>query len=85
MALLSGLELLIVVAIVGILLFVRSPWEKSGFNFLPYMIIGVLLLAVFTLSGTVFYLVKLVLALGVIVVALLGLAAYRSIENKASK
>lgn len=83
MALLSGLELLFAAAIVGILLLVgvKSRREKSGFNFLPYVIIGALLLAILTLSGTVFSLFKLVLALGAIVVALMAFAAYRSVKS----
>jgi len=83
MALLSGLELLFAAAIVGILLLVgvKSRRERSGFNFLPYVIIGALLLAILTLSGTVFSLFKLVLALGAIVVALMAFAAYRSVKS----
>ncbi len=83
MALLSGLELLFAAAIVGILLLVglKSRRERSGFNFLPYVIIGALLLAILTLSGTVFSLLKLVLALGAIVVALMAFAAYRSVKS----
>ena len=83
MALLSGLELLFAAAIVGILLLVgvKSRRERSGFNFLPYVIIGALLLAILTISGTVFSLLKLVLALGAIVVALMAFAAYRSVKS----
>jgi hypothetical protein len=83
MALLSGLELLFAAAIVGILLLVglKSRRERSGFNFLPYVIIGALLLAILTLSGTVFSLLKLVLALGAIVVALMAFVAYRSVKS----
>jgi hypothetical protein len=83
MALLSGLELLFAAAIVGILLLVglKSRRERSGFNFLPYVIIAALLLAILTLSGTVFSLLKLVLALGAIVVALMAFAAYRSVKS----
>ena len=83
MALLSGLELLFAAAIVGILLLVglKSRRERSGFNFLPYVIIGALLLAILALSGTVFSLLKLVLALGAIVVALMAFAAYRSVKS----
>lgn len=83
MALLSGLELLFAAAIVGILLLVgvKSRRERSGFNFLPYVIIGALLLAILSLSGTVFSLLKLVLALGAIVVALMAFAAYRSVKS----
>lgn len=83
MALLSGLELLFAAAIVGILLLVglKSRRERSGFNFLPYVIIGALLLAILTLSGTVFSLLKLVLALGAVVVALMVFAAYRSAKS----
>jgi hypothetical protein len=83
MALLSGLELLFAAAIVGILLLVglKSRRERSGFNFLPYVIIGALLLAILALSGTVFSLLKLVLALGAIVVALMAFVAYRSVKS----
>jgi len=83
MALLSGLELLFAAAIVGILLLVglKSRRERSGFNFLPYVIIAALLLAILTLSGTVFSLLKLVLALGAIVVALMAFVAYRSVKS----
>jgi len=83
MALLSGLEFLFAAAIVGILLLVglKSRRERSGFNFLPYVIIGALLLAILTLSGTVFSLLKLVLALGAIVFALMAFAAYRSVKS----
>jgi hypothetical protein len=83
MALLSGLELLFAAAIVGILLLVgvKSRRERSGFNFLPYVIIGALLLAILSLSGTAFSLLKLVLVLGAIVVALMAFAAYRSVKS----
>jgi hypothetical protein len=79
LALLSGPELAFVALIVGILALVglRSRQNRS-FNFLPYVIIAVLLLAILTLSGAVLSLVRLVLILGLLVVILLGFVAYRS-------
>ena len=88
MALLSGFEILFAAAIVGILLLVgvRSRRERGGFNFLQYVIVGALLLVILALSRTAFSLVKLVLALalGVIVLVLGGLVAYRSAKSGVS-
>ena len=86
MALLSGLEILFAAAIVGILLLVgvRSRRERGEFNFLPYVLVGALLLVILALSRTALSLVKLVLALGVIVLVLVGLVAYRSTKSGVS-
>lgn len=86
MALLSGFEILFAAAIVGILLLVgvRSRRERGGFNFLPYVIVGALLLVILALSRTAFSLVKLVLALGVIVIVLVGVVTYRSAKSGVS-
>lgn len=72
--------------IVGILLLVgvRSRRERGGFNFLPYVIVGALLLVILALSRTAFSLVKLVLALGVIVIVLVGVVTYRSAKSGVS-
>jgi len=86
MALLSGFEILFAAAIVGILLLVgvRSRRERGGFNFLQYVIVGALLLVILALSRTAFSLVKLVLALGVIVIVLVGVVTYRSAKSGVS-
>ena len=86
MALLSGFEILFAAAIVGILLLVgvRSRRERGGFNFLPYVIVGALLLVILALSRTAFSLVKLELALGVIVLVLVGVVTYRSAKSGVS-
>jgi predicted membrane channel-forming protein YqfA (hemolysin III family) len=86
MALLSGLEILFAAAIVGILILVgvRSRRERGGFNFLPYVVVGALLLVILALSRTTVSLAKLVLALSVIVLVLVGLVAYRSAKSGVS-
>ena len=84
MALLSGFEILFAVAIVGILLLVGVRSRRTGFNFMPYVIVGALLFVVLALSRTVFSLVKLVLTLGVIVLVLGGLFICRLVKNRVS-
>jgi len=86
MALLSGLEILFAAAIVGILLLagVRSRRESGGFNFLPYVVVGALLLVILALFRTTVSLVKLVLALGAIVLVLVGVLTYRSAKSGVS-
>ena len=86
MALLSGLELIFVTLMAGALILIglRSRRDRSGLNFLPYVIIAVLLLAILTLSGAVFSLIRLVLVLGLLVAILLGLFAYKSARHLTS-
>lgn len=50
MALLSGLEILFVLLIVGILFLLSTRGRKRNLSWLPFMIIGLLLLAVLFLG-----------------------------------
>lgn len=75
MALLSGLELLFVVLAVGLLFILSIRVERrSRFNVLPFLIIGLLLLAVFSLGRLLLAYFKIAVLLALMVIVLIAMA-----------
>ena len=78
MALLSGLELLFVVLIVGFLFIVNVRVQrKNRFSLLPFLIIGFLLLAIFHLSGLLVAFFTLTVLATLVILVLLAIAFFR--------
>ena len=78
MALLSGLELLFVVLVVGLLFILSVRVQRQGrLNVLPFVLIGLLLLGVFSLGRLLLAYVALALLLTLVVAVLLAITAMR--------
>jgi lipopolysaccharide export LptBFGC system permease protein LptF len=78
MALLGALELLFVVLVVGLLFLLSVRVQRQGrLNVLPSVIIGLLLLGVFSLSKLLLTYVAITLILALMVAVLVAFAALR--------
>lgn len=82
MALLSGLELLFVVLVVGLLFLLSIRVERRDrFNFLPFLIIGLLLLAIFSLGRLLLAYFTITVLLTLTVAVLLAITIMRLIRR----
>jgi hypothetical protein len=77
MALLSGLEILLVVLIVSLLFLLSVRFEKRRLNPLPFLFVALLILAVFFLGRALLAFFAITVLLTLVVLVLLAVIVFR--------
>ncbi len=80
MSVLSGLEIIVVLAVLGILLLVgvRTGRTSKSLNILPYVVIGILLLVLFSMGRLILTLASTSILLILLLIFLLAMILTRS-------
>lgn len=80
MSVLSGLEIIVILAVLGILLLVgvRTGRTSKSLNILPYVVIGILLLALFSMGRLILTLALTSILLILLLIFLLAMILMRS-------